>query len=416
LDHMKSLFNIGLAIKNVRSRFFHTFLSILGMVIGVAALVGTLSLIDGMEKFAKQQIASNTSLQTINIRPRQFKQVNGVRVRRDTQYVLDYTLFEKWVSKSGSLTSRSMLGRSAPGNIQFLRKEDTLRSAAYLLGVARWGGLFPNEEQEFEGRTLDEKDVENQSRICVINLRLAESLAGEEDVTSLLGKSIFTAYGQLEIVGIGTKKDDRGRPFLYFPFTLLSPEDLEQKLPFGSIEVADVTRVNEVKDSLIGWLDQQFPNGKDHFEVQTSAFWVAQAEKGFLLFRVIMGMIVGLSVLVGGIGIMNVMLITVRDRTSEIGICKAMGARKRDIFLQFLSESITISGLGSLLGLILGLLATLAAVPIIKSLVDVPFEAAYTANTLIVIGLIAILVGIIFGTYPALTASRLNPVDAMRRE
>ncbi len=413
---MKSVFNIGLALKNVRSRFFHTFLSILGMVIGVAALVGTLSLIDGMEKFAKEQIASNTSLQTIQIRSKQFKEVNGVRVLRDTQYVLDYEAFEQLISRSDNWT-RAMLRSFVPGNIQLYQDSDTIQSAAYLTGVARWGEPFSEEEeQDLIGRTLSEADIKARERVCVLNQRMAESLKGDQEPAALLGQHIQTPYGKLEVVGIETQKDDRNQPVLLFPFTLYNPEDLEKRLPFGAVEVVDVTMVNQVKDSLISWLDAQFPNGKASFQVQTNAFWVSQAEKGFLLFRVIMGMIVGLSVLVGGIGIMNVMLITVRDRTSEIGICKAMGARRRDIFLQFLSESITISSLGSFLGLVLGLLATLAAVPIIKSVVDVPFQAAYTLNTLLVIVVIAILVGVLFGTYPALTASRLDPVDAMRRE
>ncbi|ELR72110.1 hypothetical protein C900_01852 [Fulvivirga imtechensis AK7] len=129
-----------------------------------------------------------------------------------------------------------------------------------------------------------------------------------------------------------------------------------------------------------------------------------------------MGFIVGISVLVGGIGVMNVLLISVNERTSEIGVRKAAGAKKQDILLQFLSESVAISGLGSFVGLIFGVLATMVFVPIIKSITKMPFSAAYTADTLIVIAVVALLVGIVFGTYPALRASRLDPVEAIRRE
>lgn len=127
-------------------------------------------------------------------------------------------------------------------------------------------------------------------------------------------------------------------------------------------------------------------------------------------------MIVGISIVVGGVGVTNVLLLSVTERTVEIGIRKAMGARRKDIMLQFLSESVTISAFGSILGLILGIVSTFAIVPVIKAFVPVPFEASYIWNTLIIIATIAVLIGIIFGTYPAIRTSRLDPVEAIRRE
>lgn len=129
-----------------------------------------------------------------------------------------------------------------------------------------------------------------------------------------------------------------------------------------------------------------------------------------------MGMIVGISVLVGGIGVMNVLLISVTQRTTEIGVRKAVGANRKDIVFLFLAESITVSAFGSLMGLILGVVGTMVAIPIIKAITKVPFQAIYTLNTLLIISVIALAIGILFGTYPALRASRLDPVEAIRRE
>src|SRR6185436_9745937 len=102
-----------------------------------------------------------------------------------------------------------------------------------------------------------------------------------------------------------------------------------------------------------------------------------------------------------------VLLIAVTERTVEIGIRKAVGANRKDILLQFLSESITISLFGSLLGLVIGVLGTMIITPIVKALTKIPFQAAYTLNTLMVISILAVVVGVVFGTYPAMRAAKL---------
>ncbi len=174
--------------------------------------------------------------------------------------------------------------------------------------------------------------------------------------------------------------------------------------------------VPETKAEIENWLDSQFANGKEDFQLITNEFRVGQAAQGFLLFRIVMGLIVGLSVLVGGIGVMNVLLISVTERTTEIGLRKALGATKRDIRQQFLAESITISVLGSGMGLVLGVLGTLIIVPIIKAVAKMPFQAAFTMNTMLIIAVVAVVIGLIFGTYPATKAAQLDPVEAIRRE
>ena len=129
-----------------------------------------------------------------------------------------------------------------------------------------------------------------------------------------------------------------------------------------------------------------------------------------------MGLIIGLSVLVGGVGVMNVLLISVNERTAEIGLRKAVGAKKGDIRRLFLAESITVSAFGSLVGLVLGAGFAMAAIPIIRFFADVPFSAVLTWNTFFIIASVAILIGVIFGTYPAIKAAKLDPVEALRRE
>jgi putative ABC transport system permease protein len=214
----------------------------------------------------------------------------------------------------------------------------------------------------------------------------------------------------------GVVQGDAKNPQVIFPFTLLTNNQIKSSPPELILNAKAVEDVPVLKEELVHWLQGEFGNGKDDFQLSTNELRVQQAMQGFLLFRVVMGMIVGISVLVGGIGVMNVLLISVTERTVEIGIRKAVGANKRDIILQFLAESVTVSAFGSFLGLVLGVLGTMIMVPVIKALTHVPFQAAYTLNTLSVIAVISLLTGVIFGTYPAMRAARLDPVEAIRRE
>ena len=150
---------------------------------------------------------------------------------------------------------------------------------------------------------------------------------------------------------------------------------------------------------------------------RTSAARLAQAQQGLLLFKLFMGAITGISLVVGGIGIMNVLLAAVTERTREIGIRRAVGARSRDVLLQFLAESVAITGAGSALGAALGLGSAFAITAIIRARAEgAPLQAAITWETLVVAVTAAVLVGLIFGLYPALRAVRLSPIDAIRHE
>ncbi|MEM6816344.1 MAG: FtsX-like permease family protein, partial [Bacteroidota bacterium] len=218
----------------------------------------------------------------------------------------------------------------------------------------------------------------------------------------------------LEVVGILDPSVPVEGAFM--PITLLDSRTLKANPPRMLIKANNVEEVPDIEKKLQKRLKEAFGEQSADFSVVTNGARVEQANRGFLVFRLIMGLIVGISVLVGGIGVMNVLLISVTERTKEIGIRKAIGAKKKDIVIQFLAESITISGFGSLLGLIVGVLGTVVIIPIVKAITEAPFQAAFTLNTLLIISIVALVVGVVFGTYPALRASKLDPVEAIRRE
>lgn len=394
-----------LAFGNIRSHFFHTLLSVLGIVIGVASLVSILSLIDGMEDFAKQQITNTTSLNSITIATNPNTKRNGVTVRKDTFHVLGYEDYEEL---RGKLTK--------PGSVHYMASvSDEATVDNKKIGAVFYALGSPDLHRSatfVEGRQFTKEQIVSKEPSALVNLKFIAIVDSTLKPAQVIGKTISVRNKTLTIKAVF---DDHGdQPRVAFPLTLLTSSELRDNAPFIVVEATSVEDVPPLTSEIWAWINKKF--GAGSFNVYTNQQRVEQATQGFLLFRVVMGLIVGISVLVGGIGIMNVLLISITERTVEIGIRKAVGANRRDIILQFLAESVTVSVFGSAMGLILGVLGTMAVIPIVKAVTKIPFYANYTLNTLLIVSVLAVLLGVVFGTYPALRASRLDPVEAIRHD
>ncbi|MFN8334795.1 MAG: FtsX-like permease family protein [Cyclobacteriaceae bacterium] len=396
-----------LAFQNIRSNLFHTFLSVLGIVIGVGALVSILSLIDGMEEFARDQITQTTSLNAIIIKTNAHRTVNGVTLRKDTFSIVDYDhliLLKKSLSQP---VTPHMRVTSFSGEV----KLDTLRVPAYGWAIS---GKVWSDSAKFTGELISAANCERRDSVAIVNRAFARAAKINGD-QFLIGKKVRYNGLTLKIIGV-TVESKNTTPQIYFPVSLLTAKQLYRNIPEVFLDAEKTEDITKLKEEITAWLTKTYPNAKDDFTLLTNDFRIQQAAQGFLLFKIIMGLIVGISVVVGGVGVMNVLLISVTERTTEIGIRKAVGANRRDIILLFLSESVTVSAFGSVLGLIFGTLFTMATIPIVKAITKIPFQAAYTFDTFFLIAIIAIIVGIVFGTYPAVRASRLDPVEAIRHE
>jgi putative ABC transport system permease protein len=396
-----------LAFQNIRSNLFHTFLSVLGIVIGVAALVSILSLIDGMEQVAREQITQTTSLTAIILQTNTHKQVNGVRLRKDTVAVLTYAQVKQLTQ---SLT-KPVDGFQMRTSVSLEVTLDTQR-----VGVYAWALAQPiwSDSAKVQGKLLTVEIVDTADSVVVVNHAFAKAANVKTD-QALLGRTLNINGMRLTIIGVALEPKNE-TPQIYFPISLLTHQQLYTSIPEIFLDASHTEDIPQLKTEITAWLDKHVDRTANSFSLVTNDFRINQAAQAFLLFKIVMGMIVGISVIVGGVGVMNVLLISVTERTAEIGIRKAVGANRRDIVLLFLSESITVSAFGSLLGLVVGTLFTMAAVPIIKSLTKIPFQAAYTLDTFLIISIISVFVGIVFGTYPAIRASRLDPVEAIRHE
>jgi len=405
-----TLQSFGLAIQNIRSNLFHTFLSVLGIVIGVAALVATFSLIDGLEKFARDQIASNTSVNAVAVSTETEKTINHLSVRKDTFQVIDYDRYVRFRANA-PLVKNANLDNSYNREISVSGKDSTIGAMLRCAAEAPWGDTSITHGQNFSATAFSGRE-----KVTVINTQLAKLIAGSDDLDQAIGRT-FTAFGnELRIIGVVKSKKEETPPVACIPVSLLSINDLQRSPPRMILEMAKTEDVPVVKTQVEAWIKTEFGAENDDFQVQSQDFWIEKAAMGFTIFRVIMGMIIGLSVVVGGVGVMNVLLISVTERTAEIGLRKAVGAKKGDIRRLFLAESITVSAFGSLIGLALGAAFAMAAIPIIRYFADVPFTAVLTWNTFFIICTVAILIGMIFGTFPAIKAAKLDPVEALRRE
>ena len=405
-----TLQSFALALQNIRANLFHTLLSVLGIIIGVAALVATFSLIDGLEKFAREQIASQTSVNAIVVTTETDKFINNLSVRKDTFQVIDYDRFAQFRATT-SLVTRASLHTSFNREIQVSGKDSTLGAMIQCIVEKP-----PGDTSLTHGQLFSNTAFSGREPVAMVNTHLARLIVGSDSLSTVLGKS-FTALGQnLRIIGILKDKKGDVPPTAYIPISLLSVQDLHRSPPTLLFEVAKTEDVPVLKVQIESWIKQEYGDQNKDFTVVSQDFWIDQTAKGCLIFRIIMGLIIGLSVLVGGVGVMNVLLISVNERTAEIGLRKAVGAKKGDIRRLFLAESITVSAFGSMVGLVLGAGFAMAAIPIIRFFADVPFSAVLTWNTFFVIASVAILIGVIFGTYPAIKAAKLDPVEALRRE
>lgn len=393
------------ALQTLRGNPMQTLMSLLGLVIGVAALVGVLSLGDGMEAFGRQQLETTTSVQGMVVRAQTTRMVDGVTLRRESPATLDIEAADALAALLGD-SARVMLLRSAATEIGTPSSEKV--SAARVQAVSTvLADLSPYEL--LKGRWLTDQEIRDSASVAVVATSVLSRLVDDPEP----GVQIRIEDRVLDVVGIYNSD---------LPATsgVVVPVSLSDIVPDGGtvlqLRASRVEEIPAIKERILDWAASRYDGDREALSVETSEMRVEQVRRAIRLFKLIMGLITGISVLVGGVGIMNVMTMSVRERTKEIGVRKATGARKGDIVFQFLVEAVAVSMFGCLIGVLVGLAGIFSVTPIIKAITDVPFQAGFSWGTIGIVAIVGATVGIVFGTYPAFRAARLNPVDAMRYE
>ena len=398
--------SLRIALQTLRANPLRTILSTLGVVMGVASLVAVLAIGDGVEEFARSQLQRTTDLQTITIAPITYELIDHVRVPRSGYP--SFTLRDS-DSLATALTGAATVSIVASGNGLVSRAASSRPRAASITATVPAAA-----ERLRLGRLMNDAELRSHARVAVLSHGLAAALAKADSSSvalpaSLLGQTIQLQSHPYRVIGVlAAEKGMEERLAAIVPFTVAT----DASMPSGDVEhpillvrASKVEGVDSARARTERWLSARYGAWQGKVKVQTeAASRLKQASQGIMIFKLAMGSFAAISLIVGGIGIMNVLLASVLERTREIGVRKAIGARQRDILLQFLAESVA------------GLAGAFGVTAVMRAKTEAIVFAAFTWPTLLVATAIAIAIGLAFGTYPALRAARLSPIDAIRHE
>lgn len=380
-----------MAISSIVSNKMRSFLTMLGVIIGVAAVITLISVGEGATKQITSQIQGlGTNLITINI--------TNSRNKVITTADLD------------TLKTKPSIQNIAPtinGNVT-VKAEGKNKSTSLEASTPEYAKIRNLKTQS--GRFLVQNDLDMRFRVVVVGINVADELFGNRNI---LGKTIsingmnFSIIGILEEKGssMGSSGDDR----VIVPLTTAQRLLKNKEIRTFYVSAVSADTVKQAVSDLEAFMLKKFKD-TNNYRVFNQTDLLSTITQTTATLTMMLGGIAGISLLVGGIGIMNIMLVSVTERTREIGIRKAIGAKRRDIMIQFLIESLVISGLGGIIGVLLGMGGT----SLLGSVMKIPLTISL--NIVVIATCFSAAVGIIFGLYPANKASRLRPIEALRYE
>ncbi len=401
------------ARENLAAHRLRSALTMLGMIFGVGAVIAMLSIGSGAERQAMEMI-DRLGLRNVLVRAKDLKQDEASEIRkkspgvswRDAQAILEAVPGVDLVAPRVAIEPYKILASGA-------------KTEAKVHGVSHRQAEFANLVVA-EGRFLDPADEEEHGQVCVIGPGVRRDLFG---FGPALGRDLKVNDVWLEVVGVladsGAGSSFQGVTVgstaheIYLPVTtairkfdrdpLKSPlDEIVVRLSSGGSASGSAAVVRSLLDRLHG--------GAADYEIVVPEALLEQSRRTQRLFNIVMGCIAGISLLVGGIGIMNIMLASVLERTREIGLRRAVGARRVDIRAQFIVESFSISLAGGFAGIALGLVIA----RVVAAYAGWP--TVVTASSVALSTGVSVAVGLVFGIYPAVRAADLDPIEALRYE
>jgi putative ABC transport system permease protein len=414
--------SIVIALRALSVNKLRAGLTMLGIIIGISAVITLVSVGQGVQSVVTSQM-QNIGSNLVFVMPGELSS------NRSSIHSLLRSV------NTSTLTDGDALALANPG-----AAPDLLGVAPEFVanGTAVFGGqdtqtsisgvtpAYPDVRSFYPavGSFVSQDDLRSRARVAVLGQTAARELfpQGIDPIgqTIKINRVPFRVIGVMEEKGASTYSDDND--VIFIPLStaqtrLFSGRDLSGDLTASVIyaRTASESRLDAAREQIVGILRQRhglvYSSDENDFTVLTQKDVSDVLQNLTTLLTVFLGLIAAVSLLVGGIGIMNIMLVSVTERTREIGIRKAVGARRRDILLQFLIEAVILSLIGGLIGIAIGVSGTIGASATIENL-----SLHLSASTILLATGFSTLVGLFFGIYPALRASRLHPIGALRYE
>lgn len=396
---------IKIALMNIRSNKGRSFLTMLGIIIGISSVIMIISIGNGVKGGINSELNAMVGGQIYVYSDGQNDE--GISVEFTDE---DIDALQTKVANVKAVTPRWTLSGTVTG-----RKG--IYTASMSLGMP--GLEYVSSDPIIAGRYFNENDYYSANKVCVVTEASARAMFG---TTNVVGMTFdFTMYGSTqEFTLIGIRKDNAS-----VLVTVAGTETVSVEAPLSAIREAGFEIVNDAlliisdgaenasqvaADSVKLMENRHDVRGKNVVKVENFNDYMSQMNDILSYVTIFVVFVAAISLLVGGIGVMNIMLVSVTERTREIGIRKSLGARTGSILLQFLSESAIITLLGGIIGIVIGVLGATGVCTLIG------FTARISVGTVIGASLFSSAVGIFFGIYPARKAARLSPIEALRHE
>jgi putative ABC transport system permease protein len=399
----------------LRANPLRTLLSTTGVVIGVAALVAAFAVTDGVYVWSRDVIARESSVQDVTVSTVTARTINARRipVRGGPVLTLDDVAAARREVPGATL---AVLTLSGGARAEFLDRRAAMLLTASSAGLAEFSALTLA-----AGRFYTESEVAHGAPVVVLGHHAARALAGHRDAHWLVERRISVGGQRREVIGVleAEPQGDTTDFVAFAPFRSGMPlfdQSTATRHPVLRLKAGSIEAVDSLRDATVDWLASRYGARVDELDVAVANQQLANTRQAILLTKLLLGMLVGLILAVGGIGIMNVLLAVVAERTREIGIRKAAGARARDIEVQFLVESLTVTGAGACIGFVAGLALAFGGTALFRHFLGSDIHPVVRPTTALLAVTSAVAVGLAFGTYPARRAARQSPIDAIARE
>lgn len=393
---MNPKFFISEALQALRSNVLRSLLTIVGIVVGIFSVTAMLALGEGLSANIMDRFSSLSA--------------GDLTVSGDITYA-DY----EWIKEQPYIES-SLASLSINITDVIVNNTDFYPSASVVVGDYE-------DVQGYEivsGEVFDSSDITFDENVVVVSDSFAEAVL-EDTGQSVMGQDIVVGGQKLTVIGVIESNSNnfaRGDGLILIPYSK-AVGTLTNSKEFSSVTIIlqDSSYYEIAGQDLLAGLNasrQLVSDSEDVFSVSTSQEFIETAEETTGMISLFLGIVGGISLFVGGIGTMNMMLTTVTERTKEIGLRKAIGARDRDIMIQILIESVVLTSIGGTIGILLSLVTSKIANEVFadSELINV----LVNSYVIVLAATVSIAVGIIFGLYPARNASRLLPADALRSD